>query len=214
MTSWYSERDPPGSVQVWFEAGGSQYIPRPTELSPNADRMDLVVEPAGALAGVAKRTDGKPPVNLTVWLQAEPGYAVRLSGGAIRVSADGTFRTPAVMLAGRRYRVVVQGDNVRPFASPWIDPAGEGKTAMLGAVVVETLRLGTAMTRDRPISTHIVLTARDGMSVRVDGVESAVCRASVRVPSTNRPDTVRVSLEFDTDPLAGVLKAETPVALP
>lgn len=154
----------PSAFHIW-SGPGVQFL-RPRELvKPDAAQVELVVEPAGALAGVVRRADGRSPAGLIVRLEKPAGRLVRLEGGPIRVGPDGTFRSPPVLLAEQQYQVVVQGQEVRPFASLPIEPAGDGRTATLGELVVEPLHSVTGRVVDRqgkPIAGAEVLQSGDG----------------------------------------------------
>src|SRR5262249_43607304 len=91
-------QDLPSAFYVW-SGPGVQLVSPKDRVNRNAEQVELVVDPAGALAGVVKRADSESPAGLIVRLEKLPGSAVRLDGGPIRVAADGTFRTPPVLLA-------------------------------------------------------------------------------------------------------------------
>jgi hypothetical protein len=132
----------------------------------NTERFTLVIE----LAGRVVPTDGTSPAGLAV--RVEPGRAtaargmvVRFAGGPLRVGADGRFHTPPVLLAGMRYRAVIEAEGRELAVSGWTDPPGEGKIATLPDLVVRALNAVSGRVVDRqgkPIAGARVLQSDDG----------------------------------------------------
>jgi RNA polymerase sigma factor (sigma-70 family) len=160
----------PSSVRVWSAAGASQVLHPALPFDRHAERIDLVIEPAGALAGRVVRSDGKSPAGVVINVEsartaASIGAPIRFKEGPIRVNADGRFQTPPVLLEGWRYRVSIQVEGQGSVVSPWIEPAGEGKTATLADLALNSLTDITGRVVDRqarPIAGALVLQSGDG----------------------------------------------------
>ena len=145
---------------------GSQVVLATDGVTGTAERLDLTLEPAGALAGRVTRNDGKSPEGLIVRVASgNSGDPVAFDGGPIRVGADGTYRTPPSLLHETRYRVVIRDDELGEVSSDLIDAPGAGKIATVPALVFEALHQVSGRVVDRqgkPITGAEVIQAGHG----------------------------------------------------
>lgn len=162
----------PSPVSVWTGTDSVQVVT--PEVGPGrGEPLDtFIVEAAGALAGRVAREDGASLNGLEVQVEfargtgnSNYGAPVHLRNGGLRLDAAGRYLTPPVLLAGRKYRVVVHGRGVDPVGSAWTDPPGAGKTATLADLVVKPLHEIRGQVVDRqgmPIGGAEVIQSGDG----------------------------------------------------
>lgn len=104
----------------------------PDQYESAAVALDL--KPASPITGRVLRDDGRPAVGAEVEVWARSGRfslltPVRFEAGPVRTGEDGTFRTPAALLAGLKYRAVIRAQGFKPILTEWVTPRGQSEPA-------------------------------------------------------------------------------------
>ena len=113
------------------------------------------------------------------WLSTTP---MQFSGGPIRTAADGSFQTPAALLEGAEYRVVLNFPGAEPAFSRWVKI--DKKTRGILPLVLRPLRTIKGRIVDRqgkPVAGVRVFQSGDGPepTTAIDRCSGAFCSALV-----------------------------------
>ncbi|MGC8641542.1 MAG: carboxypeptidase-like regulatory domain-containing protein, partial [Isosphaeraceae bacterium] len=183
-------------VHVSIPGLGTYALALPREQS-RTTVVTLDLKPAGRISGRVVLADGKPVVGaeVEVWSLRQGSYRVfpvRFEGGPVRTGPDGSFRAPAALLPGARYRALIRAQGFRPILTGWITPEGKANAvANLPDTVLKppASLSGRVVDRQRrPVAGAEVLAAGQAISAlsdsqgefRLDGLEAGPTLLVVR----------------------------------
>ncbi len=107
------------------------------------DRLTVKLGRRASLAGSVFNDSGQPArdVPIEVWVEntyrmpGEPDVQwkvspslIRFDSGPVRTDADGSFLTPAQLLTGSSYRIIIRGEGGSLVASDWLKATGDRTT--------------------------------------------------------------------------------------
>jgi hypothetical protein len=164
-------RDQLVGVRITADAIGTQdlvIIERPFERAPQP-AVAVRLKKTSRLAGKVVDQDGRgiPLLDVEVWSHGVIGPAnpsrIDFKSGPVRTSADGSFQTPEVLMAGSSYRVTVARADSEPVSSDWITMTETPVT--LAPLELRALRTIAGRVLDRqgkPVSDAEVFSSGDG----------------------------------------------------
>jgi hypothetical protein len=127
------------SVRATIPGIGAHVVALPAAQA-RSGAITLDLKPGGRAVGRVVRADGTPAAGVVVELWSAAGLPgasrvpVKLEAGPIRTGADGRFRTPAALIAGAKYRAVVNEEGFRPIITEWVT-AADGADAVAEVTV-------------------------------------------------------------------------------
>ncbi|MGC8641920.1 MAG: carboxypeptidase-like regulatory domain-containing protein [Isosphaeraceae bacterium] len=150
--------------------------------SAGKENATLILGPPARLAGRISTSVGKVPATaaITIWARCamaargsrtvkglpEP---VRLKSGPIRVSQDGTFETPEVLMNGATYRIAVRSEGFAPALSDWVKL--DGRTAEPVSITLQpfiTIKGRVVDRQGQPVAGARVVQAGGGSESETD----------------------------------------------
>jgi hypothetical protein len=164
------------AVRVTVPHGGAQLVTLARDQT-KSEAVTLVLRLTGRLLGRVRRDDGQPAAGVFVQVWSRAGrllrpLPVRFEGGPIRGGPDGSFHTPAILLAGVNYRAVIRAEGFEPVLTDWVSGGGAPDAATeLPEVVLKPRRVVSGRVVDRqgrPISGAEVLAAGRDNSATTD----------------------------------------------
>ncbi len=136
---------PPGIDPLTLRVTAPGIVPHDLPLvdRPAPDRITLKLGRPASLAGSVFNDSGRPArdVPIEVWLEntyrmpGEPDVQwkaspslIRFDSGPVRTDADGSFLTPAQLLTGSSYRMIIRPEGGPLVTSDWLKATGDRTT--------------------------------------------------------------------------------------